>query len=647
MARSESQELWIGAWRADPAVDEISRGGKTVKLEPRTMRVLVCLAEHAGHVVSVEQLLDAVWPDVVVTPDSVYQAVAALRRALGDDPKEPAYIANVLRRGYRLIASVDAPALVADPTASAESMPPDSERLRATPPAPVPTASVHRPTRRWPIQALSVAAVLALGIVASTSLWQQQPRTTAGRETRAAAAHAQGNSVAVLPFLDMSEQKDQGYFADGLSAELIDQFTKIPGLRVPATTSSFYFKGKQVTVAEIGKALAVDHVLEGSVRKAGATIRITAQLVRADTGYHVWSQTYDRPLKDVFKIQDEIASNVVRALKVSLLDPPAPSPTRTVNAEAYTLYLKARSTVRGAGEGDFIETADLLKRALTLDPNFAAAWAELAGDLTGDLGWHQESGDKELCGRAREAAGHALALDPTLSGGHRSNAAVLTWCDADLKAGEAEIKRALELDPGDAMTWRVYAWIAMADNRQDEAERFAQESVSRDPLNAWNYYPLAWAQGNLGKFADAEASYRKAIELNPTAAGLHALHANSLLALERPADALAELQHENDDQFRQMTLPLVLDALGRRKDAEHEIAVFVLKYSAIDPVTVAEFYACRKDAGHAVLWLGHLSAEPQPYDDVPNRIACFRNIKGDPGYQLLLLKWRRAKARVT
>src|SRR5450631_43744 len=283
MIAADNRLLRIGVWRVDPSLDEISKDGATVKLEPRTMQVLVCLAEHAGQVVSVDQLLDAVWKDVVVTPDSVYQAVAGLRRALGDDTKEPVYIANVLRRGYRLVAPV---------AHWVDSATDSSTRERPAEAIPLPVTPAAAPSlvrRAWAV--LVVAAALAIAYPIAEKLRPSKHATTAELKTTSAAVGIGEPSVAVLPFGDMSDQKNQEYFADGLSEVLIDRLAMVPGLRVAARTSSFYFKGKQATVPMIAKALGVAYLLEGTVRKSGTTLRITAQLIRTDNGYQIWSET--------------------------------------------------------------------------------------------------------------------------------------------------------------------------------------------------------------------------------------------------------------------------------------------------------------------------------------------------------------------
>jgi TolB-like protein/DNA-binding winged helix-turn-helix (wHTH) protein len=278
MERPTPAVIRIGAWCVDPASGQISRDGQTARVEVRTMRLLLCLAGHAGEVVSIDELLNQVWPEVVVTPDSVYQAVASLRRLLGDDPKQPTYIATVPRLGYRLVAAV-----------SPWAEPPKAQ------PAPGP--------RRRGAFAWAAGAALSLALAAAFLVHGSlaNPKTE--------------KSIAVLPFLDLTEGMSDEVFADGMTEELIDKLSKLPGLRVPGATSSFYFKGKQITVADIAKTLGVAYVLDGSVRKSGPKLRVAARLIRADNGYVVWSETYDRPLDDKLMVQDDIAGEVTKALK--------------------------------------------------------------------------------------------------------------------------------------------------------------------------------------------------------------------------------------------------------------------------------------------------------------------------------------------
>jgi transcriptional activator of cad operon len=291
--------LRIGAWCVEPNSGEISRDGEAARLEVRTMRLLLYLAERAGEVVSIDDLLGHVWPGVTVTPDSVYQAVASLRRLLGDDPKQPTYIATVPRLGYRMIAKVTAW---------------DESARQAG--APRPTSP---PGRRYSAGVmLAVAAALCLALAAGFLLRSNLPKPAS---SASAAARLPQDSIAVLPFLDLTEKMTNGPFADGMTEELIDKLSKVPGLRIPPPTSSFYFKDKQLPLAEIAKSLGVVYILDGSVRRSSGWVRVDTRLVRAENGYVIWSATYDRPEDNLLAIQDDIAGEVTKALKASISTP--------------------------------------------------------------------------------------------------------------------------------------------------------------------------------------------------------------------------------------------------------------------------------------------------------------------------------------
>ena len=299
--------LRIGDWCVNPAGGEISRSGETARVEARTMRLLMCLAEHRGEVVSIDDLLNQVWPDVTVSQDSVYQAVATLRRLLGDDPKQPGYIATVPRLGYRMVATVSP---WTDLT---------SDRLNAPPLTPPRSKS-----RSWTAGAALCLVILAIGA------FMYRARVASGNPTTALVNASQPEkSIAVLPFLDLTEGMKEEEFADGMTEELIDKLSKVPGLRVPSPTSSFYYKGKQITVTEVAKALGVTYVLDGSVRKTGTRLRVAARLVRAENGYVIWSESYDRPLDDILMVQDDIAGEVTKALRASIEGSPLPRPAPT------------------------------------------------------------------------------------------------------------------------------------------------------------------------------------------------------------------------------------------------------------------------------------------------------------------------------
>ncbi len=269
------------------------------------MRLLLRLAERAGEIVSIDDLLDNVWPGVVVTPDSVYQAVASLRRQLGDDPKQPAYIVTVPRLGYRMVATVSRWA--DEPTALAVNLP-------AAPAGSQTTVDDSPSTHPWKTGALLATGVaLSLALVGAFLFHGKGP--IQGATAIAAVAPQARISVAVLPFLDLTDQDmTHEYFADGMTEELIHKLSKVPGLQVPAPTASFYFKDKQLTIAQIANSLLVNYVLDGSVRKSGDRLRVAARLIQADNGFVVWSENYDRPSDDILWVQEDIAGEVAKAL---------------------------------------------------------------------------------------------------------------------------------------------------------------------------------------------------------------------------------------------------------------------------------------------------------------------------------------------
>lgn len=283
----------IGEWSVNPSSGEISRHGQSIRLEARTMRLLLCLAEHAGQVVSIDDLLSHVWNEVIVSPDSVYQAVASLRRQLDDDPKRPKYIETVPRLGYRIVAQMH--------------LETEAAEMRKE----LPRASLGRRSKlAW----WSGGAVFA-GLVIVASLQIHQKLAGDYRSASTVIAAQPQKSIAVLPFLDLTEGMKEEEFADGITEELIDKLSKIPGLQVPTATSSFYFKGKQMPLAEMAKSLGVVYVIDGSVRKSGTTVRVAARLVRAENGYVMWAETYNRPFRDIVTVQDDIAGEVTKKLR--------------------------------------------------------------------------------------------------------------------------------------------------------------------------------------------------------------------------------------------------------------------------------------------------------------------------------------------
>ena len=326
----QSNLYYVGSWQVDSTSGEISCDGNTIQLEARTMRLLSYLVTRAGDVVRMEELLENVWPGLIVTPDSVYQAITTLRRAFGDDPKRSSYIATVPRFGYRLIAKVE----LLQKTSDVRSH--ESAAVEVVPDFSSTAIQEHVPgSAKNPVRPRSMLlASICAAILATVSLFTWVHATRPGGQkvntsTDATSVNASNiatqprtansvRTVAVLPLLDQTEQMNEEPFADGMTDELINKLSKAPGLSVASALSSFAYKDKPVNLKEVANALHVAFILDGSVRKSGTTLRVSARLTRVQDGFVIWSETYDRSWHDKLMIQDDIANEVTRALATSI-----------------------------------------------------------------------------------------------------------------------------------------------------------------------------------------------------------------------------------------------------------------------------------------------------------------------------------------
>jgi TolB-like protein len=453
-------------------------------------------------------------------------------------------------------------------------------------------------------RALLAVIVAALAAILAVAGYARYRESVAQVTVSAAATNPiSDKSIAVLPFLDMSEHKDQEYFSDGLSEELINLLSKIPDLRVPARTSSFYFKGKQATIAEIAKALGVAHVLEGSVRKSGNILRVTAQLIRADNGYHVWSETYDRKLDDIFQIQDEIAKSVVNALKVSVLGGMIPRATPTANHDAYLLYLQAKELHYRGSSDSSRKAIDYLHEALKLDPEFSQGWVTLASFLAADYNLFDVEPHDEARAEIYSALDHARKLEPSLLPIHVVLGRVLYEVDWSWQAADAELKQAIELEPGNSEAHRLAAYLATTYGRFDEAIEQSEKAIELDPLQPWNYIARGYAAYRSGRLAQAEANFRTALDLAPGSGKFHCLLGAVLIASGQRESALAEMKKESNPRFRHVGMALALGALGQLNESDKELQTAEQEFGDEMGYWIAMVYAARRDPDRAFAWL--------------------------------------------
>jgi TolB-like protein len=446
------------------------------------------------------------------------------------------------------------------------------------------------------------------------------------------------NTIAVLPFVNMSSDKEQEYFSDGISEELLNLLAKIPQLQVTARTSSFSFKGKEIAIPEIARTLNVAHVLEGSVRKSGNAVRITAQLIRAGTDAHLWSQTYDRKLDDIFAVQDEIAADVVKQLKLTLLGE-APK-VRTTNPEAYALYLQALQLGRQGNAAAFQQSDALYRKVLAIDPRYAPAWAGLSRNLSNEANQGLLP-NKEGYTQAREMAMNALAIDPDYAPA-RAGLAYVAASENDLAGAAQHLERALELDPADLDVLRGSAILHASLGHLDGALALAEAVVRRDPVNVTALYNQGLYQRLAGRFDAALASYRTVLSLAPARGGGHAQCSTLLLQKGDAPAALAEIELETNDVWKTLVLPMAYYALGRKADSDAALAALIAKYEKDAPYNIAFVYAFRGEADKAFEWLDKAVeyGDPGLAEIVAENL--FDKIRADPRWVPFLRKIGKA-----
>jgi TolB-like protein len=423
-------------------------------------------------------------------------------------------------------------------------------------------------------------------------------------------------SIAVLPFVNMSSDKEQEYFSDGLSEELLNQLAQVPQLRVIARTSSFSFKGKELDVSTIAKALNVANVLEGSVRRSANTLRVTTQLIRASDSSHLWSQTYDRDRTDIFKVQDEIAADVVAALKVKLLPTQElPKAPRTNNPEAYQQYLQGRYYLNRFSIADLEKARGFLERASELDPKFPLVWAALSQVWNLQTGWSDKLTRAQFDAgvvRAKEAADRALKLDPDLPEALTARFAIQFYFDFDWKGGAETIKRAQALAPSDPLVLISAAQVAAIFGDYAHGVELARRAVALDPVNAQVRVYLGTALLQARKPAESRTEYERVAELNPSTPWAYAGGGLVDLFEGKNAEALAAAEHETTEFARLVVSAVALWNLGRKEESDAALATLIKDDADVGAFQIAEVYSGRGDKDNAFLWLDRARRQQDP-----------------------------------
>ncbi|MDM3871403.1 winged helix-turn-helix domain-containing protein [Porticoccus sp. W117] len=501
-----SSPFGIGPHRVDPGANRITNGEYTSVVEPKAMAVLCVLAYRAGETVSREQLLQLVWPGRVVVEETLTRAISQLRNALGDSPKESSYIRTVPKQGYRLVAEVNTLAPASKSVATEPTPKP------VDPPSP-PTAEATR-RRWWPGIAIAAALAAALWLLWPSTLTPMAPKTPTAKQPVAVASARP--SLAVLPFRNLSADPQSGYFAEGVSEELLAALASVPGLRVPSRRSSFAFKGQDVSLAEIADALQVRHILEGSVRRSGNTLRISAQLIDASSDSNLWSRQYERDLDGVFAVQQEIANEVASVLQGKLLaNSQSVEISRTENIQAYNAYLQGLYWwMNGDISAWYYQARDSFEHAVTLDPDFAPAHAGLAYIYARSNYYNNYQPIAVTEEKARQAIEKALSLDDSSVNAYIARA-VLAMRAADFDTAQRDLQRAVELNPNDSTARFLESEMWLKNNQPLRALAAAEKALSLDPLSPWINVNMALMLFHLDRKDDADTMIDQALAIDP------------------------------------------------------------------------------------------------------------------------------------
>ena len=446
-------------------------------------------------------------------------------------------------------------------------------------------------------------------------------------------------SIAVLPFVDMSQAKDQEYFSDGLSEELLNLLAKIPALQVTSRSSAFSFKGKSVELSEIAQRLHVAHILEGSVRKSGNRLRITAQLIDARRDKHLWSETYDRSLDDVFAVQDEIAAAVVAQLKISLLG--AVPKAKTADPKAYALFLEARQLNRQGTAASLEQSVALCRQALAIDPNLVAARITLARCYVYQANLGLRAND-EGYGLAREALDKALETDPDAAEAHSGLGALLQSVDTDLAAAARHFERALALEPTNTDIMTDAMFFARSLGRVELVTALGEYVVAHDPVNTLAHATLGGAYARAGRFDEGMAEMRTSLQLAPNRGLGHYSIALVLLQKGDLPGALAEIKLESAETWRLDGLAMINHALGQQAESDAAMAHVIAKYEKESAWNIAYIYAFRGEADHAFEWLDKAILYRDPGLSLTAVQWTFTKIHQDPRWLPFLRKIGRA-----
>lgn len=579
------KSLYFDAYTLNVEARQLWRDQENVKLTPKALAVLCLLVTRAGQVVMKDELFQTVWSETVVGDDALTSCIQELRRALGDDARKPHYIETVHRRGFRFL-----PATTTQPVASSQhsvvsreeegqkaenglassvqGLEPENQKVSLSSDQTLDprlndsrlSDSIRQPRRMRPVPQIAAGLVLLAAILIGVRYWfssfpnpqsptpnSQPPLNTQDSAYKPDAAPQalalpDKPSIAVMPFVNMSGDPEQEYFSDGLTDDLITDLSRLSGLFVVARNSVFTYKGKAAKVQDVSKELGVRYVLEGGVRRADGRVRINVQLVDATTGYHLWSERYERPWQDLFALQDEILQRIVTTLKLQLTlwEQGILVRKRTDNVDAYDLYLRGLASFFRFTKEAHLQARQLFEQALKLDPQYAEAYASLGGmyQMAGFFQWSQDP-HRDL-EQALTLVQQAVALDDSLPLAHNV-LSIVYLVKRQYEQARAEAERTIALAPNSPLGYRTLGGILNHTGQAEQAIEVLEQALRFDPRFPLPYQgPLGWAYLATRRYDKAIAMQQKALSHNRNLLESHLILTISYSELEREEEARAE-----------------------------------------------------------------------------------------------------------
>lgn len=596
---------------------ELRRNGRVLKLEKIPMELLILLVSRNGDLVTREEIVEKLWgKDVFIeTEHGINTAIRKLRQALGDDPENPRFVKTVVGKGYRFSATITSP------PEQAEALPlKDQENVPAA-------ASEFLKHKRW-FWGAAIALVLVLGLLLAANV--------AGFRDRLTGKNTQISSLAVIPLENLSGDKSQEFFADGMTDELITDLAQNSNLRVISRTSVMRYKATRKPLPEIARELGVDAIVEGTMERAGNRVRVRAQLIRASDDRHMWAESFERDLPDVLGLESEVASSIARQVQMKLLSD-RPPVGRKINPAAYEAYLKGRYAWNRRGEAALQEGIQFFHQAIALEPTYAEAYSGLADSYT-TLGYLSYLPPREAFPQARAAAEKAISLDSSLAEPHASLAYISFYFDWNWTAAEAEFRKAIALNPNYATAHDYYCSFLTAMQRPNEARAQIERALQLDPLSLSINSDVGFQMVYSYQYDAAIEQLKKTLQMNPKFPLAHLWLGRAYQAKGMFDQAMVEYQ-ATDSALPDW--PVTVAGIGNlqgyaKKDADARLTLARLdnisKTKYVTPYGVALVYAGMGDKDQAFHWL------EKAFDDRANWLVWLRfdprwdSIRSDPRY---------------